>query len=286
VNTFELLQLRLRTLTGLPRAAIEDARWLDLQSKPALARKLYGIRLPGLPPDDVQRRFTGDTGRSNLLEAFNFYKFACSASAVPQRNDLKILDFGGGWGRVSRFFLRDTRPDHIWIVDCTSEAMHWLRQTGNPCNVIQNEPLPPIKGIPAGFDLVFAFSVFSHLSEHFLRSWLDYLLGLLAPGGHLVFTTRGCKFIELVERRRQKGNFSAWEQSLPHADEMRARHASGAFQFYPAGGGSELTSDFYGEALVPRRYFEAHYGAALIQFTEQVENVPQAVVVLRKPASA
>ena len=278
----KLLELRVRTLTGLPRASIDDARWFDLQLRPEAALKYYGIPIPGLPPDDVQRNFTGDAGRSNLIEAFSFYKFACEASGLRRLERPRILDFGGGWGRVSRFFFRETPPDHIWIADCASEAIHWLRATGNRCNIVKNEPLPPLAGIAAGFNLIYAFSVFSHLSEQYFHAWADYLMGLLSPGGYLVFTTRGRQFIDLIERRRQNNNFSELVTSLPHPAEMLARYESGAFQFYRAGGGGELTSDFYGEALIPRSYLEKKYDRTLIQFTEKVENVPQAVIVLKR----
>ena len=63
---------------------------------------------------------------------------------------------------------------------------------------------------------------------------------------------------------------------------LSACYASGEFQFYSTGGGGELDSDFYGETLIPRIYFEKKYGSQLVSFTEDVENVDQAVVVLRK----
>jgi SAM-dependent methyltransferase len=274
-----LLRRRLFSLVGSPRPRIPDHTWYDLQFRPADSLKYYGIPVPGLPPDDVQRRFTARTAHENLKQAFSFYLHVCLASRLHEINLPRILDFGGGWGRIARFFLRDTKPELISISDCLSDSIYWLRATNNPCNIIKNEPLPPIAGQHVDFDLIYAFSVFSHLSEEYLRAWIDYLLGCLRPGGYFVFTTRGTQFIDQLEHQRVASHLA---KMLPNPQEVRSRHMKGELQFYPTGGGGELTSEFYGEAFIPRKYIEDHYGAELVAFTEDVAHVDQAVVVLRR----
>ena len=279
-----LQQCRFRTAIGMPRAAIDDTTWFELQFRPQDALKYYGIPLPGLPSDEVQMRYTARAGRNNLQQAFNFYRYVYSACKLSQVNEPRILDFGGGWGRISRFFLRDTKPELICIADCLSDAIDRLHATGNPCKILKNEPLPPIVGLDTHFDLIYAFSVFSHLSEQFLRAWLTYLMDCLRPGGHLVFTTRGRQFIDQLEQvhRENLSIHSYLREKLPSPKEVRERYLKGEFQFYPTGGGEELTSDFYGEALIPRRYIEIHYRSALVDFTEEVPDVDQSVVILQK----
>ena len=280
-----LLQQRFRTAIGMPRAPIDDKTWFELQFRPQDALKYYGIPLPGLPSDEVQMRYTARAGRNNLQQAFNFYRCVCSVCKLSQINEPRILDFGGGWGRISRFFLRDTRPELIYIADCLSDAIDRLHATGNPCKILMNDPLPPIVGLDTDFDLIYAFSVFSHLSEQHLRAWLTYLMDCLRPGGYLVFTTRGIQFIDQLEQvhREHVSIHSYLREKLPSPKEVRERYLKGEFQFYPTGGGEELTSDFYGEALIPRRYIEINYGSALVDFTEAVPDVDQSVVVLQKP---
>jgi hypothetical protein len=229
-------------------------------------------------------RYTARAGRDNLRQAFNFYKYVCSACKLSEVNEPRILDFGGGWGRISRFFLRDARPEHIYIADCMIDAIYRLHATGNPCKILKNDPLPPIVGLDTQFDVIVAFSVFSHLSEPFLRAWLTYLMDCLHPEGYLVFTTRGRQFIDQLDQlhRDSLSIHSYLRDKLPPPQEVRERYLKGEFQFYPTGGGEELTSDFYGEALIPRRYFETHYPSALVDFTEEVPDVDQSVVLLQK----
>jgi hypothetical protein len=277
-----LFRLRLRNMMGLKIWALDDNTWFELQLRPQDALKYTGIRVPSLPPANIQMRYTDSYGRDNLQQAFSFYTYACTACRVSDINKPRIMDFGGGWGRISRLFFRETKPEHIWIIDCLSDSVYWLNATCNPCNIIMNDPLPPIVGLDTPLDLIYAFSVFSHLSEAFFHSWLSYLVGCLNPGGYLVFTTRGTQFIEQLRHHQRESRHSYLMEKLPHPEEVRTRYLKGEFQFYPIGGGGELTSDFYGEALIPRSYIEANYPSLFVSFTEEVEYVDQAVVVLQK----
>jgi hypothetical protein len=289
MNIKNLWKRCVRSFSGVA----DDDTWFELQFNPQEASEKYGIRLPTLPPDEVQLGFTARAGRVNLQQAFSFYKHVRSITRLQEVKAPKILDFGGGWGRISRFFLRDTNPDRLFIADCMSNAIEWLRKTGNPCRILQNKPQPPIEGLDSDLDLIYAFSVFSHLSEKSFQDWVAYLLSCLKPNGYLVFTTRGYQFIAQIEQlHREKAaspnllqdHFGRLREQLPLPEVLRERQAKGQFQFYPIGGAGELTSDFYGEAFIPRSYFEARYREQLKDFNEAVPDVDQSVVVLRKPA--
>ncbi len=270
---------------------IPDDLWFELQFDAPKVYSKYGIRLPSLPPDEVQLAFTARAGRVNLQQAFSFYQYVRETCRLLELEQPMILDFGGGWGRIARFFLRDTTPERLYIADCMSSAIEWLHNTSNPCRIIQNNPHPPIEGLPAELDLIYAFSVFSHLSEQCLHEWMDYFMTGLRPNGHVVFTTRGHQFCEQLEQlHREKASLppgakdphARLREQLPSPEILRERLEKGEFQFYPIGGARELTTDFYGETFIPRNYLEAHYGKWLVDFTEAVPEVDQSVVVLRK----
>jgi len=282
-SSLSLLQLKLSTLNGRRKVSIDEDTWFELQFRPKEALKYLGIKLPKLPPDEIQKRFTASSGRNNLRQAFSFYEYVRSACKLSAINEPKILDFGGGWGRISRFFLRDTKPEHIWIVDCLSDSIHWLKETGNPCNIVKNNPLPPISDFNKSFfDLIYCFSVFSHLNEKFFNEWLKYFIHILRPGGHLIFTTRGNQFIDHLERLLFEKRPSKLMEYLPHPGQMKLLYSKNKFQFYPTGGGGELESSFYGEAIIPRGYLEKKYGSLIKSFTENVKDVDQAIIILRK----
>lgn len=263
-------------------AKLSDDAWFDLQFDPDAARAQYGLALPSFPPDDVQLRFTGLTDRDNLLQARSFYEYAVARSQLRQEENPRILDFGGGWGRVARFFLRDAPARRITVADCLSDSIHWLHETGNPCDIRKNNVLPPIRGIGRGFHLIYAYSVFSHLSPEATRAWLDYLIGLLRPDGWLVITSMARAFLDHLAGPGRDALTSEYAGLLPAPEVMRARYEQGEIQFYPTGGGGELSASFYGISFLPRRYFAENYGSILVDFTEDVPRVNQAVVALRK----
>jgi 2-polyprenyl-3-methyl-5-hydroxy-6-metoxy-1,4-benzoquinol methylase len=278
------------------KADIDDAEWFELQFDPARAKAKYGIALPGFPDDATQITFTGMCGRPNLQQAFIFYRYARAISGVGELHEPRIMDFGAGWGRIARLFLREARPQDIVAADTASLAIKCLRETGSAFQIIHNLPAPPIPEFQQTFHLIYSYSVFSHLSERYSRAWLDYLLTLLQPGGHLVFTTRGRRFIVDQESiRAQSIDFIKSQtpdvaeylrrlrENFPDPAILRHRYAAGEFQFYHVGHG-ELIDECTGETLIPRSYFEAHYGPYFVSFDEDVPNVDQSVVVLKKPA--
>ena len=87
-------------------AMIDDAEWFELQFDPAGAKAKYGIILPSFPDDATQISFTGMCGRPNLQQAFSFYLYVRSVSGIDKLPDPRVMDFGAGWGRIARLFLR------------------------------------------------------------------------------------------------------------------------------------------------------------------------------------
>jgi SAM-dependent methyltransferase len=271
---------------------IGDDDWFELQFNPELALQRYGIALPRLPSDDVQLGFTAQCGRPNLQEAFSFYRYVISTCRLEQITEPRILDFGGGWGRVSRFFLRETKPHNIYIAETREWAIKCLHDAGSQFHVIHNQPRPPIEGLIGQLDLVFAYSVFSHLSQEHFHVWTDYLLTLLRPGGYLVFSTRGHFFINHLEHLHKdmsrphemlEEHNRRLREEMPLPEEIRRRYMNGEFQFYPIGGAGELTTDFFGETFIPRSYIERCFSTFFVDFNEEIKNVDQSVIILRKP---
>jgi cyclopropane fatty-acyl-phospholipid synthase-like methyltransferase len=98
-----------------------------------------------------------------------------------------VLDFGCGWGRVTRYF---DRVLDLWGVDVQEKAIAACRETIPFARFKQVEPLGPAPFADDAFDLVYAFSVFTHLSEQSHRIWLDELRRVLKPDGLLIVTTQ------------------------------------------------------------------------------------------------
>jgi hypothetical protein len=271
---------------------IADRDWFELQFNPELA-KLRGIPVPGIPSEQDQVSFTGLTGRQNLEQACSFYKLAHEAAELNLVQDPHILDFGGGWGRIARFWLRDTPPQNITVSDTMDTAISLLCELKAPYHIVKNPPFPPAD-YDRSYDLIYAFSVFSHLSEKYAAAWVDYLLTHLKPHGRFVFTTRGDRFIsdittikaqteEFVEAQTLGGASAYLKQlraTFPDPSILRVRYDAGQFQFFPLTH-TRLPEDCTGETIIPRGWFEKRYGDHLVGF-EQNADAQQAIVTLRR----
>lgn len=111
---------------------IEINEWLELVNQSYTAPPVYynGQLLPAFPSDIIQSNTTGQCGIPTLKEAFIFYKdcvYTFQELGKPVTEKSCILDFGVGWGRIARFFLRDVDIENIHGIDVTPEFSHLQR---------------------------------------------------------------------------------------------------------------------------------------------------------------
>lgn len=273
---------------------LSDDAWLAALTASLEEPRQHGVVLPGFPPAAVQERFVGASGPRALAEASAFHRVAMAAVRDHGRPlsaaDARVLDLGAGWGRISRFFARDLPGQAIYGLDVLPEAVELCRATGCPGTYLLGEELPPSLFADERFDLVTAYSVFSHLSAAAGDAWIAELGRLLRPGGLIVLTTRSPTFLDYLAGLRGVDGIAPHDAYLLAAfgdlDAMRARYDAGQHVFTAVGSAGEGSSaEVYGEAFVPRAHVERAWavdGLELVSFTDDDAVLPQAVVVLRR----
>jgi SAM-dependent methyltransferase len=99
-----------------------------------------------------------------------------------------VLDFGCGSGRTLRQLHKEAHQAEIWGCDIDRPSIQWLRANFSPpFSFVLNHEVPPVE-LPSGkFDLIYTYSVFTHLSTHW-AGWLLEMHRLLKVGGLLVAT--------------------------------------------------------------------------------------------------
>lgn len=99
-----------------------------------------------------------------------------------------ILDFGCGCGRTLRHFagLKTVRVEGT---DYNPELVGWCRPNLGFARFGLNRLAPPMRYRDGSFDLVYAFSVFTHLPEPLQHAWMAELRRILKPGGYLAIST-------------------------------------------------------------------------------------------------
>lgn len=263
------------------------SEWIDFLLN---EKALSGVTAPAMPPVAMQDQFVGSNGRSALNEASIFcekLREHAISSGQDTSTDRRLLDFGVGWGRLYRILLNHYDPRSLIGVDIDPKCVRSCSDT-MPYGTFVQSGDPPLPFSAGSFDIVYAYSVFSHLAEHAFRSWMTEFSRLLNPGGLVVFTTLKSPHLD-TWRVLSTGNDPWYVEYLKRAgfdySKWVARRDAGEFLYVPTGGGDMRDASFYGEAVVTERYLRRvapELGLGLVAFDESDE-LPQAFVVLKRP---
>jgi SAM-dependent methyltransferase len=101
-----------------------------------------------------------------------------------------VLDFGCGCGRVMRSW-KDLDGPRLHGTDYNPFLVEWCRHNLSFAEFSVNGLEPGLDHADGQFDLVYSYSVFTHLPPEMQRPWLDELMRVTAPGGHLLLTFHG-----------------------------------------------------------------------------------------------
>ena len=272
-------------------SGLSDDDWLALLVRSVTEPVIDGVRMPGFPDDLLQRNTVGSAGEQALREAFTFVSFVkkhASQLGRPVNGETRVLDFGCGWGRILRCFLKDCPAANLRGVDVDPMLIEACRSSFPYGAFDQINPLPPTSFADQSFDLITAYSVFSHLAEHASLAWVREFSRLLSPGGIMAVTTQRRDFIEYCRSLRGQEHEFGWHRVLANAfvdtDAAYAAYDAGQYLYAPTGGGPSRPSDFYGEALVPKAYVQQHWTKFLkfVDFVDDRTAMPQALIIMQK----
>jgi SAM-dependent methyltransferase len=265
------------------------------------------VPMPSFPSAEIQSTFVGQSHEDAINAAWLFYKLMSERwkqYGLRIGRQSYVLDFGCGWGRLARMFLRDVPASHIYCADAWDLALDVCRNTGVPGQMIRLEAMPPSHLPTAQFDLAFAYSVFSHLSPKAHLAWRTELARVMKPNGLLFITTHARWFLDFCRHLREHPDEIAdpWQEQLARSfvdyDASVSEYDDGEFlysaDFLSSAKNSPpvknspqaFDADMYGEAVVPRRYFESQWGRAegleLLEFVADRSVNDQAIAIMRK----
>jgi 2-polyprenyl-3-methyl-5-hydroxy-6-metoxy-1,4-benzoquinol methylase len=201
---------------------LDEAQWHELYLQHARGER--SDLLP-FPSEDIQVITNNQKGETTARGALSILDcvLSCVAEVREPTRDLRVLDYGCGWGRITRLLPFYFDVDGIVGVDVddrlissANELIPWIQHR----LITSMQPLPFDDG---SFEVIFANSVFSHLSEKACRYTLGELARLLSPGGVLVVSV-----LELEEMNRFYANAAqkAWIEGILGARE----HATAVLQ--------------------------------------------------------
>ncbi len=218
-----------------------------------------------VPPARLIVRVGGDTnarafllGGQQIAQTIREMLAADGADAAQMKS---ILDFGCGSGRVMRQWHALSDRVALHGTDYSRAAIQWCRRNLPFAAFGINRLEPPLDYATNSLDLVYAFSVFTHLSAKLQLAWIGELTRVTAPGGYLFITVHGENF---------RATLTADEQSTFDSGQLVVRHAGMA--------GSNLCAAFH-----PPRYVREILAEHLRIVDYAPARLGQDAILLQKP---
>lgn len=212
------------------RHGYESLRRLNTE---AVGRLLLGVperyrhaaaALPTMPEDQVQTNWTGTFGEALLVQSAAFINAITGEYRKHVHHPLSeaaVLDYGCGWGRLIRLMYAHTKPENIFGCDPWDVSIQLCRAANLKAHLAVTDYVPSGLPFEKPFHLIYAFSVFTHLSQRTADAVMSTLRKHIAPDGLLVITIRPETYWTVDPR------VSEW------AAELQKRHREEGFAFVP-----------------------------------------------------
>jgi SAM-dependent methyltransferase len=251
-------------ITGLRQLGLDDFGEVLLSMPDSEYPKLSRL-LPAMASDEVQRNWTGNHGLALLQQTTGFVRaLSYHFTRVTGRNldDSSVLDFGCGYGRIARLLYYFTVEEKIFGVDPWDQAIELCKESSLGTNFFVSDYLPAF--LPLGerkFDLIYAFSVFTHLSYRAMTTSLSTLRNYIADDGMLVITIRPVEYWE-----------HDIETSPEQKDALTVLHRQEGFAFNPHNREPIDGDVTYGDASMTLDWIAATFPDWTIKATDRCLN--------------
>lgn len=269
---------------------LSDEEWCSILTRSVSESSIWGVEFPSFPETELQNRIHGHSSGVSMEEAAKFFHFVKRNTYKGEdlAKEMTILDFGSGWGRMVRPFMRDFElrnlfgfePNYLFCV---------IARALNPYCCFLHGDYSPDGTLPlARFDLVVGWSVFSHLSERSASQWLQEMARIVRPGGQCVFTTWGERFLQRLiveEKALREGRTAHWysQVCIEAAGSLTERlrsYQDGEFVWFTRG-----ESELYGEAFVGQKQVQALIDRQNLPFELTLfdtSSLPQDAFIIRR----
>jgi SAM-dependent methyltransferase len=263
---------------------LDDDLWALLLSRNYVRYPNIRALLPDLPERSLQMRWNGTAGLQLINQGKAFYvraKQRFSRSSAVALEDSKVLDFGCGWGRLTRFFARDVAPGAVFACDPVEEILDVSRRLRVPATLAACDFIPKRMPFEERFELVFSFSVFTHISEAAHDACLRAIHASLSPGGILIVTVRSPAYLGHSDAMRSLLGSLGSDPLAALAEPRYLFVPHAAEPQHPQYHGGEMT---YGETVISLPYIEQRWAPLfeLVDVSLLTEDMHQVVLTLRR----
>ena len=142
------------------------------------------------PPEDYMYRVVHTRSlhffKVGALKTFGDFVGLMNKNRIDWDDIKNVLDWGCGCGRLSFQFLSSDPGMQLDGSDIDPFAIDWCKANIPAGRFAVLNPMPPAPYDAAAFDLIFSYSVLTHLSRDVQDDWLQEIHRLLKPGGYFL----------------------------------------------------------------------------------------------------
>jgi len=238
--------------------------------------------LPSMPSKGTQRAWTGEADHALLGKSVNFIRMAIGGHQGTTGKPISqgsALDFGCGWGRMIRLLYKYVPADRIYGVDPWDESIRLCKECSLHANLFVSDYVPRSLPTPTEtrFDLIIAFSVFTHLSEKVAKIAAGTLRDVLSETGTIALSIRPREY---------------WLRDVKFVSKQEARqflrdHDDKGFAFFPHKRAKIEGEVTYGDTSMSLDFIRSNFEGLRIAGVEWSELDPlQLIVFLKKSSDA
>lgn len=158
-------------------------------------QKISSLDFKSIPPPNLRFRVTGRPFLDFFLKSGNMtaQNLENALQQVGKSFDSfdNILEFGCGCGRLTICLQKYLKSKNYYGTDIDAEAISWCKNNLGFGTFDVNSANPPLSYTSDKFDLIYSYSVFTHLDEEHQFSWLDELKRITKTDGIVMLTVRG-----------------------------------------------------------------------------------------------
>jgi SAM-dependent methyltransferase len=148
-----------------------------------------------IPPPELRHRVTGSDSADVFLTSgqlsYGDLTRALAGAGRQLGSFERVLDWGCGCGRVTRWLGAELEGRELFGVDIDPLAIGWCARHLPFGQFMVCEPRPPLDFPDNHFDLVINHSVLTHLDASMQHEWLAELRRITRPGGLIILSTHG-----------------------------------------------------------------------------------------------
>ena len=150
-----------------------------------------------------------------------------------------FLDFACGFGRFTRFLIKELDPGKVTVSDIDTSAVDFCRKTFRVKGFYSVDNPDKLSNFNT-YNLIYVASLFSHLSFPLWYSWYEKLYNMLDEEGILIFSTHGMY------------SFSLLDQNIRN----RSEAINDGFYYFPQSETKRISSKEYGTTYVNYDFVE------------------------------